>query len=507
MRARSSSPSFFLAWLQLVLVVGGLGCRPGRAPEAPLVLNIDSLEDFPLVQARVDRCRAGAKEGTACRGAIYVWSPRMPLSQIGMIDIAKAAEELSLSLTILNAGVIYDGLGTPDHTVDTPWEPTGYLSDYGLLEEMVSRGGTIHYPALILYDAEGLRDAAVLGYKTAAAYRLLIEERLKLGERVDTSVSANAGYVLGQAGSHGPSAGVEHEHIDVDGSPGAYFRWVPRTSLVAYEAGRAIHLLDITDGSVTRGPGFADFAPSPDGIMFITPGPDRSGLEFYDREEVFREVRKGAEESVEPVFLDPLMKDQYPSVGILSATTDGSRTTYRVLTSWHDKVIFRDYDVRWDSGLRVRPKGLPVPACPKHQLSLPMMSQDGRELAARDETTASTKIFRLRDDGTCDEDLDFGIATGKVAWHASGGRIAFAIPRGLVHDGMGILWRADNAHIELAGIFVYERDEVRVTRVYGSEDVNRLAFPEFIGQDTVMFLMSPTLPGEKSRFRVVWPVR
>src|SRR5690606_5356252 len=144
--------------------------------------------------------------------------------------------------------------------------------------------------------------------------------------------------------------------------------------------------------------------------------------------------------AVEPIFSDLRMRDQYPSVGILQR--DGSRTRYRVLTSWFEGLVYRDYDVQVNptSGVSsVRPVGEPVVPCRGMRLSTPIMAQSGREVAARDESTGTTKIFEMLDDGTCREAADLGAATSKVAWHASGRKVAFSTPRrGTVRGEQGI---------------------------------------------------------------------
>ena len=63
-----------------------------------------------------------------------------------------------------------------------------------------------------------------------------------------------------------------------------------------------------------------------------------------------------------------------------------------------------------------------VRPCVGVALSTPIMAQDGREVAGRDEATGTTKIFRILDGGRCETVTDFGVPTSKVAWHASGRR-------------------------------------------------------------------------------------
>jgi hypothetical protein len=193
------------------------------------------------------------------------------------------------------------------------------------------------------------------------------------------------------------------------------------------------------------------------------------------------------------------MRDQYPSVGILEQGE--SRIVYRVLTSWYDGIRYRDYEVQVDprtDGPRVRPIGEPVTPCRERSLSTPIMSQDGLEVAARDESTGSTKIFRFLAAGRCNEVLDLGIQTGKVAWHRTGRLLAFARPR--------VRRRGGEVDESSRGIFLFDRDQRRLTRLRDSEGASPLAFPDFVGDD-VVFLIPSQSRGGSSVFRVVDGIR
>jgi hypothetical protein len=279
---------------------------------------------------------------------------------------------------------------------------------------------------------------------------------------------------------------------DVVGLPGAYFRWIPGTRQIAYESERTIYFLDLDDRENRIAPGWIDFVPTPDGRFFVTPGPEDDGLTFYDARDVFAAVERNRSMSVEGIFTDARMRDQYPSVGILE-NGDGL-VRYRVLTSWFRGLLYRDYEVRVNpsSGMAsVRPLGEPIQPCEGLGLSTPIMSQDGLEVAARHESTGTTKIFRILDAGRCEEVLDFGVPTSKVAWHASGQRIAFATPQ-RARGGAGG-----------QGIFVFNRASGELAAVPGSGGASRLAFPDFVGDDELVFLVPAASAVTESVFRLV----
>lgn len=450
-----------------------------------------------------------------CSGVLYVWSPLMPLSRLGIRQIAAATDALGLSLTIVESSSLYRRATELASRV----AGVGFTSSADSLRKaMVEAGATTHYPAILVHKGGRIAGTAILGYKTAETYRRMIDERLRaatVGEPRERSARARAPSEV--PSEHAEAGGGLDALPDPDGwsrdfevpvRPGAYFRMARGWNSVAFASDGAVHLLDLRNGSTTAAPGRIDFVASPDGYFFVTPGPDRTGLQFFHAARVFEASRRGLGSMVSPFFIDVRMKDQYPSVGIIDSDREAGRrvNVYRVLTGWYNWVMFRDYEISVDdlrASPMVRPRGKPVVACSAYELSIPVISHNGRELAARDEKSATTKVFRLGDDGTCEELLDLGIQTGKMAFAPDGRRVAFAIPRGAVRDGTGILWRSDSDVRELAGVFILGLDELRITRVPASEEVNRLTFPEFVGRDSIMFLLSGASEGEPSRFRLV----
>jgi hypothetical protein len=354
---------------------------------------------------------------------------------------------------------------------------------------MLRAGVLAHAPALVIHVGGGVLGTAILGYKSAAAYASLVAERLASIGAVNGTPAEPTPYAQIATAPAAPQATTDHLVV---GLPGAYFRWVPETRSVAYESDRSIYLLDLDDGENRLAPGWIDFVPTPDGRYFVTPGADDEGLTFFDARDVLEAARQDRGRSVESIFTDLRMRDQYPSVGILEHSE--SRTLYRVLTSWFRGLVYRDYEVRVNAatGLSsVRPVGEPSVPCAELALSTPIMSQDGREVAARDERTGTTKIFEILEAGACREVLDLGAPTSKVAWHASGQKLAFATPR-RGRGGSGG-----------AGIFLFDRASRATTAVPGSEGASRLAFPDFVGAASVVFLVPGATSEAPSFFRLV----
>ena len=411
----------------------------------------------------------------------------MPLSRSGIAEIFGAARKLGMRLTLVGTEEVHEyASADPDLGGDV----------IPIADAMLGAGALAHAPAVVVHNEGQVVGHAILGYKTAETYEEMI------GRRVSRTTGNGRNRFLPtlsttvSAASEGGRPLVEYEAV---GTPGAYFRWVPGRQALAYESGRRIYLLDLVDGRSRLASGYIDFVPTPDGRYFVSPGPDRDGLSFYEADEVFEAARADTPGSAAPFFTDRRMRDQYPSVGILEQ--EESRTVYRVLTSWFEGIVYRDYEVQLDprTGFpRVRPIGEPVTPCRETSLSTPIMSQDGTEVAARDESTGTTKIFQMLTTGRCNEVLDLGIQTGKVAWHRTGRLLAFARPR---------VRRRGAADESSRGIFLFDRDQRCLTRLSDTEGASPVAFPDFIGDDSVVFLIPGRVRGESSVFRVVDGIR
>ena len=480
-----------------LLDVGRVGEPPRAVAEPPLAYDVapipaglDSLTSLDDASRQIEECSHD------CTGIVYFWSPRMPLSRAGIAEIFWAARRLGMRLTLVGTEAMHEYADA---------DPGPAVGVNPIADAMLAAGALAHAPALVLYDDGQVVGPAILGYKTAETYERMVSRRVSgtgdsrrngLLPTLSNTLPPATVFATLPVAPEGDRSLVEYEAV---GRPGAYFRWVPGRQALAYESRGGIYLLDLVDGRNRLAPGYIDFVPTPDGRYFVTPGSGREGLRFYEAGEVFEAARANTPASVAPFFTDPQMRDQYPSVGILEQ--EESRVIYRVLTSWYDGIVYRDYEVQLDPGTdgpRVRPIGEPVTPCRETSLSTPIMSQDGLEVAARDESTGTTKIFRFLTAGRCTEVVDLGIQTGKVAWHRTGRLLAFARPRvrrrGVVDESS-------------QGIFLFDRDQQRLTRLGDSEGASPLAFPDFVGDDSVVFLIPSRSRGGSSVFRVVDGIR
>ena len=431
----------------------------------------------------------GAVLERPCVRIVYVWSSSMPLSEVGVPEIRAATEALGVELSVLRDRELV--------------EPSGRPEAERLRGALVSAGATVHYPSVALVSEGVVRGPAVAGFKRADAYRSLLAARIAgvRGGAVESAEAPPALMAVADASiGSTPRPGQEVRvlwSLDVSPAPGAFFRRVPGTTFISYDQRRRVHLHDLASDERFVGPGWIDFVPTPDGRLFVTPGRAGRGLEFYDAADVFRLGLAGQTDRYEAVFVDGDLVDQYPSTGILAEDAERSTTRYRVLVSWFSGLAFRDYDVsrRGGGAPRMTPVGPRRRACPDLELSTPILSRDGREVAARDDRAGTTKVFRLEDDGACEELFDIGRRTSKVGFNDDGSLIAYSSPA-----------PATPGRVAESTTYVLDRRDMTTTAVPSSESVG-LVVPELIGPDSLLISVRSDPREDAAEFRLLCCVR
>ncbi len=436
------------------------------------VHQVASLEELAV---RLGECTTKLK----CPHLVYVWSPSMPLSQHGMDEITRTAAAIGVPLSILPSAALQDSPGS------------------ALGKGLIAAGATVHYPAVILFDRGAPQGNAIVGYKRFEGYLRVLEPRLAEVVAGRVGMPAPMGAPVPSLTANAPGGGdaldirVQWTYPMPAPAPGAFFRRVPGTRFITFDQFQRVHLLNLETGERLLGPGWIDFVPSPDGKLFVTPGPRNSGLEFYVASEVFRLARSGIPNQFTTAFMDRRMADQYPSVGILAQDPDGLSTTYRILVSWFSGLAVRDYEVRWgDGSADVTPLTPKIAACPGMGLSTPILSKDGREIAARDEATGTTKVFALDGEGACTELFDLGRQTSKVGFSEDGRLIAYSSPSA---SGRSTT-------------YVLDRQDMRTTAIPESESVG-LVIPEMVGADSLLILVRGNVRSAETEFRLLCCVR
>jgi hypothetical protein len=399
------------------------------------------------------------------RGMIYVWSPGMPLSIRGLAEARAAAGTLGVAFTAVMADARD---GAIDSLVVTREDARSMES-----VELVYRNATVHYPALVLYRDGRMIDGVVPGYKSRGAYAELAGALLARPsfERAATESRSDAAT---------PAFWVDHRaritmrsSVPTPRDIGFFFKPVGATSLVSYTSRDRAYLFDLVTRKEIRIPGHVDPVPTPDG-RFLT----RPGLVVHPIPALTR-----GDASV--IYTDEELPDEYQTASILRETRGAVR--YRIVTGWHETARFRDYDVTLGPGEMAvfRPAGRPFVPCESRSLSLPINAKSGREFGAFDVRRGTNGIIEVMANGTCQDRLDLGFASGKLSFSYDGKQIAFSTSRINV-DTAGALMKPSETFYKDA--LVLQRSTGRIASLTRNRPLQAHSFPEFLPDGAIMLL-------------------
>jgi len=115
-------------------------------------------------------------------GLIYAWSPQMPLSADGFLEVQKAARKMGLPLTLL-----LDPQADP--TAAERFAKVNKLPAQAIRRlqslELLNRGMSEHYPSLVVFQNGEIVGRAFPGHKDADRYLAFVSARLKPNSRGD----------------------------------------------------------------------------------------------------------------------------------------------------------------------------------------------------------------------------------------------------------------------------------------------------------------------------------
>lgn len=218
------------------------------------------------------------------------------------------------------------------------------------------------------------------------------------------------------------------DSIKLNDTPEFFFRPYPRSNKIIYSRHEGENnfsniSLDLGTGKKTKLPGGVDGFPSPDEKLLVVPiiSNGLKRLAIYD-----------LEKPTQQPFEDFAMIGYYQSCGVLEENLRS--TTYRVMIDSPDvnAFYFRDYKLKKNFLGRdelYSEMNRPLELCKsmRGELSLPMMSKDGKYLAAFNNKTQTTNIYTI--DGTtgeCTQPQNLGMTTGKVDFSFGGDLVTYS---------------------------------------------------------------------------------
>ncbi|MAZ47499.1 MAG: hypothetical protein CME65_02985 [Halobacteriovoraceae bacterium] len=269
---------------------------------------------------------------------------------------------------------------------------------------------------------------------------------------------------------------------EIEDTPNYFFRTNPDRNEVYYNGEGTNYVLNLDTGERQSLPGQYDPVPSEDGRVLTTPVLQRD-LKFYDMERLRSIDSPSAED-----YKSALLLDDDEMIGVYQSTAnlepDGS--LIRVITDEKGST-FRDYRVSTRFGrTSVRADGPPTRVCENRDIKLPMISKDGRLMAARDmnDTPPTTKIFSLSNDGSCEVVQDLGVQAGKVDFNYDGTKLVF-------HQAVDQVEDTDyfkTSESTVQDIFVYDLTDGSTRKITNNYAGATSYFPVWNRDDTIVYI-------------------
>lgn len=248
---------------------------------------------------------------------------------------------------------------------------------------------------------------------------------------------------------------------------------------------------------VVQIPGPYDGVPSPDGRFLVMPG-SSGGLEFFDRNNLDRtNPRKVLDDQTNG---SAMLAGVYHSVGVLDKR--GGDASYRVITDQlttrgqipMGNLYYKDYQTHTvDGAISFEQNSHPSrPLCTNMTdrfFKLPMLSKDGRQLAAYDVESGTTKIFsiaQVNGESVCNQTRDLGFAAGKVEFSPDGKKITFAMDSHPT-DPQAVEWYATPPETKNFNVYVADLENETMSRVSLNNKGNSY-YPSFWYDGSVIYL-------------------
>jgi hypothetical protein len=131
----------------------------------------------------------------------------------------------------------------------------------------------------------------------------------------------------------------------------------------------------------------------------------------------------------------------------------------------------------------VTPVGVVTKTCSNQNFTLPMLSKDGTEIAGMDGVSNTSKIWKINSDGTCTEELDLGIPTGKVDFSFDNKKLVFHVTASHLDAAE---YPSNRSAADAIDVYTYDRASKKFSKI--SQDRDRSSyFPVWKRNGTIVY--------------------
>jgi hypothetical protein len=242
---------------------------------------------------------------------------------------------------------------------------------------------------------------------------------------------------------------------------------------VSFAGDEKLNLLDLNSNKSYSFKG--EYDPVPLGSDFISV--PNGHMHFYKVDEILK--GNNAPDSIE-VENDYVSMGVYQSVGKLK-TNDGTQK-YRLITD-ENGATAAEYEVTGDKlKMTVQPKII----CRNFTIKLPMLSKDSTLISGFDTKSNTTKIWKINNNGTCDEILNLGFVAGKADFSYDNKKITFH-----TSNSENPIAYFDNASKQAGAmnVFVYNMERQTLKQMSHTDFSQNAYYPVFRPDDTIVYGM------------------
>ncbi len=208
--------------------------------------------------------------------------------------------------------------------------------------------------------------------------------------------------------------------VKFDGVPGFFFKVHPDGNLISFIESDHNTMIDLNTGKEFATVGYIDPVWAPDGKFMTHPGGNQTegeNLKFYHGDDIIKKTLEG--KAAEAKAFVSKHEGVYQSIGVLG------NDKYNIISD-HNGITIGEYSYSERGPVQTSELKKPCGNIPDLPTNLPMLSKDGKYLAAHGGTPSTTKIFKLNGD-KCELALDLGFGTGKVSFNNDSSQIAFHV--------------------------------------------------------------------------------
>lgn len=456
------------------------------------------------------------------QGLIYVWSPHMPLSVRGVKEVEKLAKEKKWALTILRDP--YANKVVADKVASREKFPKNYLRRMES-RTLLQREMSLHYPSLIAFRSGHLSPGVRGGYDDPKRLeRFLALEFDKLRQPASLFALPFRGLfqdfpVLAEENK---SAATPSEEIcrwapfgvEMRTAPARatsyFFRAFPNSPYVSYagvyenrNGSDRNYILNLKTRAEVRVPGPFDPVPICESIMTV-PYPNEVYNKQTRAEEDHGEFRFYSINKLLNKRSDALIKTirlggVYQSV---SACPESGKGEIKMISDKNGATLLRLQIDTTVEPATIEMVEEPKQICKNVDIKFPMLSKDGTEISGRDQAAQTSKIWTIKDDGTCEETFNFGsllssseasqLLVGKADFSYDGRQLAFHVRS---DADAGRYFERPSSSMAM-NVYIYNREEKTLQKVTNNYDRNSY-YPVWRKDGTLVY-MDMTNQGQMS---------